>query len=67
MAPLGLLVAGPIVDHLGVHIWYLVAGLVCLLIGATGFFMRPVLAIEQKRVPMVSQRAPLAINSNEGR
>jgi DHA3 family macrolide efflux protein-like MFS transporter len=47
-APLSLLVSGPIADRWGVQIWYLVGGVECLIVGALGFFIRPVMNIEEE-------------------
>ena len=62
MTPLGLLVAGPVADRLGVQIWYLIGGGLCALMGVLGFFIRPVMALEQghpgdKKVAAVAEAA----------
>jgi len=46
MAPLGLIIAGPAADALGVQTWYVIGGVSCLLMGAAGFFIKPVINIE---------------------
>jgi MFS transporter, DHA3 family, macrolide efflux protein len=46
MAPLGLAIAGPLSDLFGVHIWYLVAGVACLVMGFLAFFLRSVENLE---------------------
>jgi DHA3 family macrolide efflux protein-like MFS transporter len=46
MAPLGLLIAGPVADRLGVLTWYLLGGVVCLLMGVLGFFIPAVVHLE---------------------
>jgi DHA3 family macrolide efflux protein-like MFS transporter len=46
MAPLGLLLATPIADLLGVRAWYVAAGGACVLLGAASFFVRPIMEIE---------------------
>jgi MFS transporter, DHA3 family, macrolide efflux protein len=38
MAPLGLIIAGPIADTLGVRFWLITGGILCIIIGATSFF-----------------------------
>jgi DHA3 family macrolide efflux protein-like MFS transporter len=48
MAPLSLIVAGPISDALGIRVWYLVAGVTCVVIGVAGFFVRPVVELEER-------------------
>jgi len=45
-SPLGLLIAGPVADLVGVHIWFLLGGAVCLLAGLAGFFVPMIVRIE---------------------
>jgi DHA3 family macrolide efflux protein-like MFS transporter len=50
IAPVGLLVAGPAADLIGVRAWFWLAGLVCAGMGVAGFFIPAVMQIEtQKR------------------
>jgi MFS transporter, DHA3 family, macrolide efflux protein len=49
MMPLSLLVAGPISDWLGVRIWYLVGGGLCILVTLIAFSIPAILNIEQNR------------------
>lgn len=49
MAPLGLLIAGPLVDSLGVQTWYIAGGIACILMGALGFFIPAVMTLEAGR------------------
>ena len=51
MVPVGLALAAPIADLLGVRAWYLVAGLVCIAMGTSGFFVRSILYIEDEASP----------------
>jgi DHA3 family macrolide efflux protein-like MFS transporter len=46
MAPLGLMMAGPISDLIGIRSWYWIAGLVTLTMGIAGFFMPAVMNVE---------------------
>jgi DHA3 family macrolide efflux protein-like MFS transporter len=46
MMPLGLLVAGPITDATSYQTWFWVAGILNLLIGASGFFIPALINIE---------------------
>jgi DHA3 family macrolide efflux protein-like MFS transporter len=48
-SPLGLALAGPITDLLGLQIWYLVAGIVCMAQGIAFFFVPSVVRIEDHR------------------
>ncbi|HTX90519.1 MAG TPA: MFS transporter [Anaerolineales bacterium] len=47
MAPLGLLVAGPISDWLGVRTWYLIGGVACVLVTLIAFSIPVIMNIEQ--------------------
>lgn len=46
-APLGLAIAGPVADWLGVQAWFVVAGVVSLLMAVFGPFLRPIMTIEE--------------------
>lgn len=46
MTPLGLLIAGPVSDWFGVRAWYLVGGIICVLMGALGFSIRAISHLE---------------------
>ena len=48
MMPLGLALAGPLADVIGVRTWFLIGGLVTLAIGVRGFFFRSLAALEQE-------------------
>ncbi|MBI5351954.1 MAG: MFS transporter [Chloroflexi bacterium] len=57
MAPLSLLVAGPVSDWLGVRTWYLIGGSACILMALIGLFIPAIMSIEenhQKKVVEVS-------------
>ncbi len=49
MAPLGLIIAGPVADALGVQSWYIIGGITCAVIGVVGFFIPVVMNIEENR------------------
>ena len=49
MSPLGLIIAGPLADRFGVQTWYIVAGVVTLLMGVSGFFIPAIVGIEEGR------------------
>ena len=49
MTPLGLGIAGPVSDAIGIRTWYWVAGLICLLMGCTSFFIPVVMNVESNR------------------
>lgn len=46
-SPIGLAVAGPVTDLLGIRIWYLAAGLLCGGMGVASFFAPAIVNIEQ--------------------
>jgi DHA3 family macrolide efflux protein-like MFS transporter len=46
MSPLGLAVAGPVADAVGVQIWFLVGGVVTILLGVGSFFVPAILNLE---------------------
>lgn len=48
MTPLGLLVAGPVVDAIGVQAWFVVSGLAALVASAAGFTIPAVRRLEAK-------------------
>jgi DHA3 family macrolide efflux protein-like MFS transporter len=49
MTPLGLLIAGPIADWLGIQAWFIVGGLLCAAMGVIGFFIPSAMNIEAGR------------------
>lgn len=49
MAPIGLMMAGPASDWLGVRTWFMFAGVVTLLAGTAGFFMPVLIHVEDGR------------------
>lgn len=49
ISPLGLLIAGPLSEVLGIQTWYLVGGALCVLMGLYGFASRPVMTVEEGR------------------
>ena len=46
MTPIGLLIAGPVSDLIGIRTWYWIAGLISLLMGIAGFFIPAVMNVE---------------------
>jgi len=47
IAPVGLVVAGPVADVMGVRAWYVMGGAVCAAMGVVGFFVPAVRRIER--------------------
>ena len=57
ISPLGLLVAGPLSDWLGIRVWFWAGGLICLIIGIAAFFLPTLMNIESNR-----ETSPAPIN-----
>lgn len=55
MTPLGLLMAGPMADVLGVQSWYVVGGLLCAAMGVIGLFIPSVMKLEAGRPAVAEQ------------
>jgi DHA3 family macrolide efflux protein-like MFS transporter len=49
IAPVGLAIAGPVTDAAGPTIWYIVGGVLCILMGAVGLHLPVLLDIEDNR------------------
>ena len=49
MAPLSLLVAGPVADWLGVRTWYLIGGSMCIVMAVTALFIPAIMKMEENR------------------
>jgi DHA3 family macrolide efflux protein-like MFS transporter len=51
MMPLSLLIAGPVSDWLGVRVWYIFGGTICILTTVAALFIPAIMNIEQNRQP----------------
>jgi DHA3 family macrolide efflux protein-like MFS transporter len=49
MSPLGLIIAGPVADYMGVQSWFIIGGVVCALMGVVGYFIPAVMTFEDGR------------------
>jgi DHA3 family macrolide efflux protein-like MFS transporter len=49
MMPISLLIAGPVADWLGVRVWYVVGGAICILITIVATFIPAIMNIEQNK------------------
>jgi DHA3 family macrolide efflux protein-like MFS transporter len=58
-APLGLILAAPVADTVGVGTWYLAGGIACVAMGIAGFFVPPLMGIERARSPLSCPPASL--------
>jgi len=48
MMPLGLAIAGPVADALGVQIWFLIGGIATVIMGVGSFFVPAIMRIEDR-------------------
>lgn len=48
VSPLALMIAGPFADRFGIQLWFLIAGISCLLMGVLGFFSADIMNMENK-------------------
>jgi DHA3 family macrolide efflux protein-like MFS transporter len=58
MSPLGLMIAGPLSDFVGVRAWFIVGGIATAAMGITCFFIPAALHIEDGR-PAVEKTPPV--------
>ncbi len=55
VSPLGLVIAGPISDALGIQLWFAVAGITCALMGVAGFFIHEVMRMEEEKKGLAAE------------
>jgi MFS transporter, DHA3 family, macrolide efflux protein len=48
VSPLALMIAGPFADAFGIQVWFLIAGISCVIMGISGFFSSDVMNMENK-------------------
>jgi DHA3 family macrolide efflux protein-like MFS transporter len=58
MAPIGLMIAGPVADRVGIQAWFLMGGSLCVLMAVAGLFIPAVINIEAKRSVVFDQLSP---------
>jgi DHA3 family macrolide efflux protein-like MFS transporter len=49
MAPIGLMIAGPVADKFGVQAWFVLGGFVTILMGIIGFFVPVIMNVEEDK------------------
>jgi DHA3 family macrolide efflux protein-like MFS transporter len=54
MVPLGLAIAGPLADTLGVRVWFVAAGVAMVAIGIGALFVPAVMRIEDKATETIT-------------
>jgi len=52
IAPLGLLIAGPVADRVGIQAWFLLGGILCIFMAVTGLFIPAVMNMETRANPL---------------
>ena len=52
IAPLGLVIAGPVADRVGIQAWFLLGGILCIFMAVTGLFIPAVMNMEQIGNPL---------------
>jgi len=52
IVPLGLIIAGPVADQVGIQAWFLLGGVLCILMGVAGLFIPAVMNMEKKSNPL---------------
>ncbi len=58
MALVGLMIAGPVTDNVGIQSWFLISGALCVLMAVAGLFIPAVMNIEEKRSAMFDKPIP---------
>ena len=51
IVPIGLMIAGPVADRVGIQAWFLLGGILCIFMGITGFFIPAVMNMEKQGNP----------------
>jgi DHA3 family macrolide efflux protein-like MFS transporter len=62
MSPVGLIIAGPIADKLGVQTWFIIGGVVTISMGVIGIFIPAIMHFEDGRsyvVPFAPEASPI--------
>ena len=57
MWPLGMAIAGPLADAIGVRAWFIMGGVACVLMGAGAFFVPAIMHLEDQATPSVRVEA----------
>lgn len=57
MSPLGMALAGPVADALGVTAWFMVGGIACMVMGVVGFVTPAIMNLEGNRRQTQSDQA----------
>jgi DHA3 family macrolide efflux protein-like MFS transporter len=52
ITPLGLMIAGPVADKVGIQAWFLLGGMLCIFMAVIGLFIPAVMNMEKKGNPL---------------
>jgi DHA3 family macrolide efflux protein-like MFS transporter len=52
IVPLGLMIAGPVADQVGIQAWFLLGGILCIVMAVTSFFIPAVMNMEKQGNPL---------------
>lgn len=70
MTPLGMAIAGPVADRLGVRTWFLAGGAVCTMMGLAAFFIPAIVRLEDNHRELAraeaQEWAPAGAPANPG-
>ena len=50
-SPIGLVIAGPVSDLVGIQFWFLISGVICIVVGCIFFFIPAITNIEENKGP----------------
>jgi DHA3 family macrolide efflux protein-like MFS transporter len=60
----GLLIAGPVVEAIGLQAWFVLAGMVCAAVGLVGYFIPAVFHIEERQTGITVEDNLMALKSS---
>ena len=60
LAPLGLVIAGPLSETYGIQLWYIVGGITCILLAAGGLLIPAVRNFEDYEAPLIEESVHIA-------
>jgi DHA3 family macrolide efflux protein-like MFS transporter len=66
MAPLGMAIAGPVADVVGIHTWFILSGVVCVGMAIIGLMTPVVMHLEENHGQQSETRTPAAAQANVG-
>ena len=60
ISPLGLLIAGPVSDWLGIRVWFWAGGILCMMIAIAAFFVPIIMNVESYKDPVLIPASDLS-------